>query len=239
MKFLLQLGVGVLLWVVLSIGRKTIRAAAHRVSWLQKIRPSVPAVSFIAWLLYALWIVHSRLSGSSLYPFIMLLCFALLAALFAWFVLRDVIAGTVVSCRKQFPVNHRIRFRDLSGKIIDRGVTHITVRTDNGDIARIPYSRLSGEIVPERPEETASDYFRIHLIIPKESSPEELQTVLTRDVRYIPWAAAGTAPIVQLKEQTEDACNFEILFKCLNSRHAARVERMLRNKYSSRKSNGD
>ena len=239
MKFFLQLSVGVLLWAVLSIGGKTIRAAAHRGSRLQGIPSFMPAFSFIAWLLYALWIVHSWLSGSPLYPFIMFLCFALLATLFVWFVLRDVIAGTVVSCRKQFPVNHRIRFTDLSGKIIARGVTHITVRTDNGDIARIPYSRLSGEIVPERPEETASDYFRIHLIIPKKGSPEELQSILTRDVRSIPWAAGGTAPIVQLKEQTEDTCNFEILFKCLNSRHAARVERILRNKYSSRELHGD
>lgn len=239
MKFLFQLGIGVLLWGILTIGRNAIRAASYRVSWLQKISPSMSAFSLIIWILYTLWLLHNWTSGSSLYPFALFFYVALITTLFSWFVLRDVIAGTVVSCRKQFPVNHRIRFGDLSGKIIKRGVTQITVRADNGDIAIIPYSRLSGEIVPERSEDTASDYFHIQLAIPKKSSPEELQTALTRDVRSIPWAACGTVPIVQLKEQTEDACNFEILFRSLNSRHAARVERILRSKYTSRELHGE
>ncbi|MBN2317638.1 MAG: mechanosensitive ion channel family protein [Acidobacteria bacterium] len=231
MKIFLELFLGILVWIVMSTGNKLIRAAAHRSSRVERIKPYLPGFAFAVWLLYALWLLQRRFASTSLYPIILFSLLALLAMLFIWFVLRDIIAGIVVSIRKQFHVNHRIRLNDLSGKIIERRMTHVTIRTDNGDIARIPYSRLSGEVVPERSEETASDYYRIHLCIPKNDTPEKLQTILTREVLSIPWASSGTAPVVQLKEQTDKACNFEVLIRSLNSRHAARVESILRDIY--------
>ena len=118
--------------------------------------------------------------------------------------------------------------------IAERRMTQVTIRTNNGDLARIPYSRLSGEVFPERSEETESDYHSILLSVPKNNTTEQLQAILARNVMSIPWASAGTAPIVRLKDETDSACNFEILVRSLNSRHAARVEHILREIYGNR-----
>ena len=231
MKILFELFIGVLLWIVLSTGRKAIRATAHRSSKLQRIRHSMPAVAVVAWFLYGLWVLHRQFSGNSLHSIIIFFYIAIPALLAAWFILRDVLAGAVASSRRQFRLNHHIQCGDLSGRIIEKGITHVAVRTDSGDIARIPYSRLNGEIITERSEDTESDYFRIHLSVPRKDVPDRLQADLARDIRSIPWVSAATAPIVQLKKQSDTSCDFEVLFRSLNSRHAARVEHILRSAY--------
>jgi len=187
-----------------------------------------PGISFIVWLVYAYWVVHVCFSGSEIYPFVILFLFILVAALFAWFVLRDIVAGLVLSIRNQFRLNHRISFGGTTGKIIGIRITHLVVRTDSGDTASIPYSRLSGEVVCERAEDTASDYYRILMKLGKTEPPDRLQESITREVLSMPWASIGAAPIVRLKGESDSSYDFEVLFQSLNSRHAARVERALR-----------
>jgi len=218
---------------VVSTGRKVIQATAHRSSKLQRILFVTPAVTIIAWYLYGLWLLQRWFSGNSLYPVVILFYFAIPSLLVAWFILRDILAGAVFSGRKQFHLNHHIQCGDLSGRIIAKGTTHLAVQTDNRGTARIPYSRLSGEIVTERSEDTESDYYRIRLNIPVKGSPQLLQADLVRDVRATPWASTATPPIVQLQKQTDASWEFEVLFRSLNSRHAARVERILRDAYEN------
>ena len=219
---------GVLLWAFLKTGRQIILASVSHFPALKRLVPLFPGISFIVWLVYAFWLIHVGFSGNELYPFLALFLFILLAVLFAWFVLRDIVAGLVFSTRNQFSLNYRISFRDTTGKIIGIGITHLVVRTDSGDIASIPYSRLSGEVLCKRAEDAASDYYRILLKLKKTEPPNQLQASITREVLCIPWASFGTTPIVRLKEESDISCDFEVLFQSLNSRHAARVERALR-----------
>jgi len=223
----------ILLWIVLKAGRRIIQFSVPRFSALKPLIPWLPTIAFIAWFLYIFWLINFWFFENAVYPSLILFLFIMLAVLFAWFVLRDVMAGLVFGSRGQFTLNHRISFGDIAGKIIGKGITHITVRTDRGETARIPYSRLSGEVVCERSEDTASDYYRVLLSLDKARSPDQMQSAIAREVLCIPWASFGSAPIVRLKSETDDAFEFEVLFQSLNSRHAARVKRALRSWASS------
>lgn len=227
-KLIMVLLTGILLWALLKTGRQMILALIPRFPSLKRIVPLLPGISFVVWTVYAFWLAHVYFSGYEVYPFLILSFFILLAALLAWFVLRDIIAGLVFSTRSQFSLNHRISFGDITGKIIGIGIARLVVRTDSGDTASIPYSRLSGEVVCERAEDTASDYYRILLKLGKTEPLDQLQASVTREVLCIPWASFGTTPIVRLKGEDDSAFDFEVLFQSLNSQHAARVERALR-----------
>jgi hypothetical protein len=233
MKILLGFIAGILLWILLKGGRRIIQASVPRFSALKPIMPWLPTIACIAWFIYAFWLINFWFSANTLYPALVLFLFIVLAVLFAWYVLRDVVAGLVFGSRGQFSLNHHVSSGDIAGKIIDKGITHITVRTDSGDTARIPYSSLSGKVVCERSEDTASDYYRVLLSLDKTKSSDQIQSAITREVLCIPWASFGSPPIVHLKSETEAAYEFEVLFQSLNSRHAARVERALRSWASS------
>ncbi len=233
---MMTLLIGVLLWALLKTGRQITLASTSRFPALRRIVSFFPGLSFAAWLIYAFWLAHIYLSGYEAFPFLMLSLFVLLAALFAWFVLRDIIAGLVFTARNQFSLNSRISFGDATGKIIGIGITRLVVRTDSGDAASIPYSRLSNEIICERAEDTASDYYRILLKLEKIEPPDQLQASIVREVLCTPWASFGTMPIVRLKEETGSSVDFEVLFQSLNARHAARVERSLRSWVKTRAS---
>jgi len=225
---------GFLLWALLKTGRQMVLALIPRFPSLKRVVPLLSVISFVIWIIYAFWLAHVYFSGYSTYPFLILSFFILLAALLAWFVLRDIVAGLVFSIRRQFSLNHRISFGDITGKIISMGITRMVVRTDSGDAASIPYSRLSSEVVCERAEDTASDYYRINLKLEKTEPPDQLQSSITREVLCSPWASFGTAPIVRLKGEDGSGRDFEVLFQSLNSQHAARVERALRSWAKSR-----
>jgi hypothetical protein len=225
---ILILLMGVLLWALLKTGRQIILSSSSRFSSLERVVPLLPGISFIVWIVYAFWFAHACFSKYEIYPFLMLFLLILLAALIAWFVLRDIIAGLVFSTRNQFSLNHRVSFGDTTGKIIGIGMTRLVVRTDSGDKASIPYSCLSSEVVCERAEDTAPDFYRVLLKLNKAAPPDQLQAAITREVLCIPWASFGTPPIVRLKEESDSFYDFEVLFRSLNSRHAARVERKLR-----------
>ncbi len=232
MMILLQMIVGMLLMILLWAGRYAVRATAYRTSRLRPILPFLPTISFGCALVYALWLLHTWFSENPLYQWMLFICIAVSVMLFAWFVLRDVVAGAIFTGRGQFLINNSISFGNLSGKIISRGSTHLAVRTDKGEITRIPYSRLSGEVVSERSEEMASAYYRIRLHIPKREDPERLQAAIGRDVLSIPWVSCSTAPVVRFIGERESGLDFEVLFQSLNPRHAALVEHALRINYA-------
>lgn len=225
---------GILLWAMLKTGRQILLALIPRFPSLKRTVPLHGVISFIVWIIYAFWLAHVYFSGYEAYPFIVLSLFILFAALLAWFVLRDIVAGLVFSTRRQFSLNRRISFEDTTGRIIGMGITRMVVRTDSGDTASIPYSRLSGEIVCERAEDTASEYYRIELKLIKTESPDQLQASIIREVLCIPWASIGTAPIVRLKKEDGSSFDFEVLFQSLNAQHAARAESVLRSWAESR-----
>jgi small-conductance mechanosensitive channel len=227
-RLILVLLTGILLWALLKTGRKILLSLISRFPSLKRTVPLLPGISFIIWIVYAFWLAQVYFSGHEAYPFLEFSLLILLAALLAWFVLRDVAAGLVFSARSQFNLNHRISFGDITGKIIGMGITRLVVRTDSGDTASIPYSRLSGEIVCERAEDTASDYYRIQLRLGKSEPPDQLQASIIREVLCIPWVSFGSDPIVRLKAEDDSSFDFEVLFLSLNARHAARVESVLR-----------
>jgi hypothetical protein len=231
MKILFELLTGILLWVVLYTGRKTLAATAHRSAALQRVQRLRPMIAAIAWFLYGLWLLHRWVSGHPAFQTLLFFYIAIPALLTGWFVLRDTLAGVIASTRSQFHLNHRIQCGDLAGRIVAKGITHLVLQTDGGDIARIPYSSLIGKIVNEKSEGADADHFRIRLNIRNESRPEGLQTAITRHILNNPWASASATPIVRLKTRTDAACEFEILFRSLSSRHAARVEQSLRDAF--------
>ncbi|MEJ2109247.1 MAG: mechanosensitive ion channel [Acidobacteriota bacterium] len=231
MKIIFDLFAGLLLWAILSAIRKGVAATAHRAAALQRIQSFLPTIAAILWFFYGLWLIHGWFANQAIFPILLFFYIAIPALLIYWFVLRDVIAGLVFSSRMQFQPGRRIQHGDMSGRIIRKGAAHLLLRTDSGDTVRIPYSSLSGKIVTEKSEETESDYFRIHLSLRKQDRPDLLQARLAHDIIANPWASASTPPIVRLQKQTDSSCEFEILFRSLNSRHAARVENAIRNMY--------
>jgi len=231
MKILLELFAGIMLWIVLSIGRRTIDATAHRAKVLDRIRHYLPATAAIIWFLYGFWLLYRWVYGNTAFPYLLFFYIAIPTVLVAWYVLRDVMAGVVSSGRDQFDLNLRIQIGELSGRIVKKGATHVELQTDNGDSIHIPYSRLSREIVIGKSEDSESDYHRIHLKVSRQKQPDQLQADILRDIRSSPWATAATAPVVRYKQQENASCEFEILFRSLNSRHASRIERALRETY--------
>jgi len=228
MNLLLALAAGTLLWAALAAGRKAVDATAHRSAVLGRLQRYVPLIRVVAWYLFGFWLLRRWGAGRPLLPALLLLYLAVPALGVAWYVLRDVLAWAVTSGRGQLRLHHRIQCGGVSGTIVAKRVTHIVVQTDPGETARIPYTRLSGEIVRERSEDAGSDRYSIRIRPGKPGAPEDLREALARDLAAIPWACPQPAPVIELKERSGDDCEFEVRFRSLDRRHAARVERVLR-----------
>ena len=222
--FITLLGIGVFFgFRLLNVITKKILSQ----SIFNKIIVSVPILELVAWVAFIFWSTAYTLSNKSYYPVLVVVLVIVLIILLSWFLVRDFIAGVLLKSQQIYKSGQMIKTAQYSGRITRMGNLHLSLQTEQGESARIPYSVLSNSVIIKQKQDYADTNF-FSITVPQSLSKEEWVKKLEADILSSPWVSTKANPIIKITEETIDSFVFSISVVTLNPEHALHLETRLK-----------
>ncbi len=185
-----------------------------------KVLPRLfPLFELIVELSVVLWTINFLFQSKSYYNIIVIGIIIIFIGFFSWFLFRDLIAGYIFRIQNNFRSGIEIQLGETSGRLIEMRATHIIIETSEGKTVKIPYSRISSEIVSEQPAESITEDSVLTLQVTNNKSLPETEEKIRKALLNSPWRLLHREPVIKLKTQNEKHFVFEIQVKTRNRKH--------------------
>jgi hypothetical protein len=181
-------------------------------------------VEVIVWIIFGLWSIKIFLHDSIYYTFVVLSIFAVISVWIGWFVVKDFIAGVVFKLNNNYSRGEYLRIGNADGYISDLHFLNLDLKSDSGEIQKIPYSRIQGTTIVRS---NISEKSKVHMFmvelskeISLEKSKEQLRKLLLLSIGV----NHNKEPQITLKDETENNRIFEVQIFLLNDKYRYVVE---------------
>ncbi|MGK7394754.1 MAG: mechanosensitive ion channel domain-containing protein [Candidatus Cyclobacteriaceae bacterium M3_2C_046] len=233
MKIIIVFVIGLSLFITLRF----LYFVLHRKGWAniggQHIQKFLPGLEFVAWLIFIFWGLDYLLKAKSYYPFLIISLVIILTGLIAWFLLRDIVAGVILRLQDGLVINQNIRFQHISGKIASLHLAHLRIVNQDGDAIKVPYSKISNEIIAEVAGKDDVDQVDLQIRLKKTFTREEYLERIRFLLLNAPWSSSKKPTFIQMKQEAQDYFLFSIKIHTLNTNHTALIEKYLKEKLRS------
>ncbi len=142
---------GILLFALMRFLRRASRLIQMSKSRRAAFERALPVVEALLGLVYLLSAVPMVFKDHPQYSPIGLALVLLGFAYVSWFAIRDFITGAFLKSGQLFQTGEYIQLEQISGKVTRLGYRTLSIETENGDEAIIPYSRVSHESIVRTP----------------------------------------------------------------------------------------
>jgi len=197
----------------------------------KKIQLAEPLIVLVVWIILTFWIVYYLFYDKPYYNFIVFALIGLVFLLVSWFFVRDFVAGVAFRIQNNYSVGDIVQFGSVSGRIDNLFLTHVSIFTNEGKLVKIPYTRLSNEIVSQKSSSGSFGKNQVLLKLPKKKNADELKDTLMNLLLNSPWRVATRKPVVKLKSEWSDSYEFEIQLETRNEKHLDYVVSYLKNRF--------
>jgi small-conductance mechanosensitive channel len=188
----------------------------HKWRFLGKI---LPLVELIVGLVVVFWTINFLFKNKSYYSILVISIIVVFIGFLSWFLIKDLIAGYVFRLQNNLRPGTEIQLGRSKGRLLSMHATHIIIETGDGKTVKIPYSRISNEIVSEQPEETIADDSVLTLRLNSCINIQETEEEIRKAILNSPWRLLYRDPVIKLKSQNENFSEFEIQVKTRNNKH--------------------
>jgi len=191
------------------------------------IRSSLAWLDFLIALSLVFWLLHRLLGSSPIRPMIAAALVLMLLGFFGWYWGRDFISGIILKS-ENFTDNERmVCYHHHHGRIIRQGLRYLEFQTEDGEIIKIPYSRIHREspLQFRFRDRTHAMTLNFTMVDPVDTDP--LLTRIRRTILNSPWAMTGVDPIITLIPESEGILRLKITVYTLNPSHAGRLKQDL------------
>ena len=171
----------------------------------------LPVVEAVLWLTYIVWAVGAVFSQGLYYNAALLMVLTISLALVSWFAARDWIAGLILRVQDAYATGQKIRFGEVEGTIRQVGHLALEIELSDGEQAKIPYSRISGQIRSQIRPDITSNYYHFEIEIGNEIPLSEARHILRTAIMNSPWTAFEQEPQIKLLTETSTHYSFEVV----------------------------
>ena len=228
MKIIIALIVTVSFFLALKVTRLVLKRLLNRYSELNYIDNLIIAAELIIWLIYIFWALDFLFSGKFYYTYVVYAIILIIVVSVAWFLLKDIFSGIIFRFKHNLKNDSYVRAGDLSGRIKSQHLTYLKIMTDDGQIIRIPYSRIVNEVITELAYPDALKEHVLHLRVDLSAGNTSASESLIRtEVLNAPWSNLKEEPVIKFLKENDDGYFFEVSLLSINRKHIEFIEMAL------------
>ncbi len=227
MKIIFVLFIILLTFIGMRIIQLIARQLIKKYAVLRKLLNLIPLVGLIIWLIILFWAVNYLFQDKSYYLVIIVSIIVILSLTIGWFLLKDIIAGIIFRIQNNYSQGEFVQFGKLSGRLNEMHLTHISIHTKDGKSIKIPYSRLSNEIISLRLETKSFESDRFIINVNKKYPKKETEDIIFALLNNSPWRVGNAVPQVKFLNEDTDGFSFEILVQVRNQKHLNNIKESL------------
>ncbi len=227
MNLMIFILAGFLLFFMFQLLGRVKRTFATQKPWQRNAASLLPVAELILWVAYAFWGVHIFFGKYRYFDLVIGVMVILGIVAIAWFVFRDFMAGVLLKAEKALEPGQTIKTPFAEGKIRQLGSRAIVLINDQGELVKIPYSRLSNEIFVLPPDTEDSLPHHVDIVIPDNKNPDELRNRIRENLIAMPWVLLPIPEIALIKGK-DGTLKLHVMFYTHIRSHAAIVEEKLK-----------
>lgn len=216
---------------------KVIRLSIERINKSNRLRKQIrviePVLTFLFWVIILFWGLKFLLEEKSYYPLLLFSIIIILCLALGWFFVKDFIAGIIFRIQNDYSIGEMVQFGNISGKVYSILATHICIQTPEGKIIKIPYSRLSNELISQKPDFKALEQHKYTLRVSgKGQNSKEISEKLLQTMLLSPWIMGQKSPMINFLGEDHDTYTFEIMAYTRNEKHFGYLISMLKDHFN-------
>lgn len=224
----MQLVVVFLLGLFIFLAMKGLRIGLRR---LARVYPGwnfrfnlLAAIEFTIWLSYIFWAANHLFSDKFFYQYLVYSLYFITFVLLTWFLIADIVAGVVFKVKYNLRPGMNIRTKDFSGTIKSQHVTYIKLRTEEGQIVRVPYNKINNLVISEmiHPEWLAEHV--IHVRIAPGLSKQDAGKLIRETIINMPWSNLKEEPSIKFIRETENGFFVDVILFSTSLEHKKFIE---------------
>ncbi len=189
------LGIGIFLFYrILSFLNKKIPISLDSKHYTAVI---LPVAELLSWLGFIVWCIRQIYEAEAYATLIGVSVVILLLLLPSWYLIRDLILGIILVIQRKIELNTHVEIGDISGKIVKIDYFTFDIKTKEGNIETIPYSKIRSKVISKSGENINLEKQLICFTIPIQKNIDEAVEKLKLTVLNSPWVAASQQPIIK------------------------------------------
>lgn len=219
---IITLGIAILIFYrILSFLNKRVPISTETRHYLTVV---LPIAELLTWLGFVVWFIRLMYEAEAHVMLITIAVIILLLIIPSWFLIRDLIFGILLVFQRKVELNTRIEVGKISGKIIKVGYFTFDIKSQDGNIETIPYSKIQSEVITKTGENINLEKQLIRFTLPATKSIEETVEELKITLLSSPWVAASQEPIVKNIMHENDAHIIEVFVYLLKKDYVEKIK---------------
>ena len=197
---------------------------------VKRIGKILPLIDSIAWLVIIFWSAHYLFGEKSYYPVVTICMIVVISLLIGWFFIKDFISGVIFRMQNDFDTGDLLQFADYAGSIESFHLTHLTMQTREGRNVKIPYSKLSSDIISQRSESRIFEESKYILKLPAQGNYSDIENRIYHLLLTSPWRIINKKPKVNFLGEEEGKYHYELNVQTRNQEHFNHLMKVLESK---------
>ncbi|MFW6019845.1 MAG: mechanosensitive ion channel domain-containing protein [Bacteroidales bacterium] len=199
----------------------------------RQFKKALPVVEFVVWFVFLIWGINYFIKYNSYFALALGILVLLIFIWFAWYALRDIIAGIVIKANRDLNLNDMVDIADHHGKIIRFGMRNLILETENGKNIFLPYSMIiNQELIRSHPaEKILSHTFK--LTTSKDRSIEQTIQEIHKTILSLPWTSRIKKPVIRAEQENDKNYIFRVTTYSIEKGYFIMIEQALREAFST------
>ncbi|MCB1192479.1 MAG: mechanosensitive ion channel [Leptospiraceae bacterium] len=214
---------GFILLIVLFLSGLFLEKLGHKNPLINRFKRLFPSFQIGFVLAYALWTISRVFVLNPLYYFLLSLSVLIVCTILGWNFLKDVLWGSIFKAENSFSHGSEIRIEGFEGVIKKLGFRSIQIMGEDGNVVRIPYSKISNQPI----QEVNLDSGRVghtFTIVTELGSPEEMIHKITNVILNHPYSSINQKPIIKMIKSDNDQILLEVTVFSLGGNYHNDIE---------------
>ncbi|MCF8217736.1 MAG: mechanosensitive ion channel [Bacteroidales bacterium] len=198
----------------------------------KRFKKALPVVEFVAWFIFLIWGINYFIKYNSYFALALGILVLLIFIWFAWYALRDIIAGIIMKANRGLNLNDMVDIADYHGKIKRFGIRNLVLETENGKSIFLPYTMIiKQELIRSHPAEKILSH-TFTLTTPKDKTIEQSMREIHKSLLSLPWTSRIKKPLIRAEQETEASYVFQITAYSIEKGYFVMIEKAIREAFS-------
>ncbi|MCF8372152.1 MAG: mechanosensitive ion channel family protein [Bacteroidales bacterium] len=219
MRILIALVVVIVSAILINSFKLALNKLLLRYKLAKRVYKVLPIVELIFWMALMFWIVNFLFEEYTFYNLLVASLMFVAILFVSWYYIRNFIAGIFFRLQNKFIIGDIIQFAEITGNIKKLTSSHLVIEAKEGQVMRIPYSKLSNEIISEHTDLNTFQESKITLKPNLSLGKDQTKEAIVSSILLSPWQKLNRKPNVKFIAEEENHYVFEVNVSTKNEKH--------------------
>jgi small-conductance mechanosensitive channel len=212
--------IGIMVYLLL----KLIRVNVSNSRFNKKYKNYFMIFEILVWALFLFWSLKVVFGDTEYFSFFTIASLSIIFIWISWFVARDFIAGVVLKLGDNYQSGQFFRLNNIEGHIAQVNYLHLTINQNNGEIIKIPFSKIIGSIHHKSFLDDKTKQYKFEISVEKNETLDETREKIRKIILLSAGVNIKKEPIIELRSSSENRWNFEIIYFILDEQYCELIE---------------